>query len=141
MTAFARAWLFTCAHERPTLAVQLADCRAELRTSERRRATLKEQAAHYIDQAIRARTERDRAEVSFRRLLATSVEASDCVHACLTAAIDRNVDLVTRILVLEGEAETFARERETLTVIAEGLRDELREVRAGLAVGALRRTR
>jgi len=45
--------------------------------------------------------------------------------------MDRNVDLTTRILVLEADVETFARQRETLTAIAEGLRDELREVRGG----------
>lgn len=130
MPTFARAWLFTCAHERPTLAAQLADFRRDLHRSERQRARLTGQLDHYIGQAIRARAERDRAE-----------RDRDGAQVCLVQAMAEQQEAVARISFLEDELRTAARIEDNLVATADGLRDELREVRAGLSVGALRKGR
>lgn len=120
--------LFTCQHERPTLAAQLADCRIELGISERRRHTLKEQAAHYIDQAIRTRVERDRAE-----------RDRDGAQACLVQAMAEKENDRLYIDVLEAQVLVVRMSRDNLTDIADGLRDELRDLRAAVTIGAARR--
>lgn len=122
--------LYTCAHEQPTLADQLAAVRGELRAALHKHAALDGQLQHWIDQAIRARRERDRAEL-----------ARDYAEACVSQAVEEQQDLTARALSLESDAALSARMVADLTDIAEGLRDELRELHAGLAVGALRKER
>lgn len=128
----------------PGLARQLAACRGELLASERRRATLKDQLDHYIGQAIQARAERDSAEAERVRLegeIWTLTQFGE--PAVLKAAIVHLQDLLAQALAdkrdLERAVLALEASQENLTAIAEGLRDELRELRAGLTVGALRK--
>ena len=117
---------FTRLFARPTRAAQLADARQELLFSERARSILKGQFEHYIDQAIRARNERDRAEVGFREMTEQRAHA----QACLTQALAEKQDLVARVLYLEREQEDLLRSRDNFRDIADGLRHELKAGKA-----------
>lgn len=82
--------------------------------------------AHWIDQAIRARAERDTAEA------ALTAATQDLAHkdAVLAQALADKDEAVTRILYLEGETRDLERSRDELGDIADGFRAQLLAVKA-----------
>ena len=50
--------------------------------------------------------------------------------------MERTTDLTARVLVLEEELRTTTRRADDLVDIADGLRDELRELKAAVTIGA-----
>ncbi len=126
--AFWRLWLLTCAHERPTLAAQLAEAQRDLWRFERLNAALKSQLDHYIGQAIRARAERDRAER----------ERQDA-QVCLLQALRERTEAYRAGIAQVQELAMARRDGEDLRGIADRLQTELRELRAAVTIGAAQR--
>lgn len=107
---------------------RLAACQADLHAANRALARVKTSLDHYIGQAIRARRERDDAE-----------QERDRAQGIVVRALAERDEAVKYGLYLDGEIDGFHRREQALTALADGLRAELRELRAGVAVGALRK--
>lgn len=99
--------LFPCRHQVEGLRAQLAAARLERRL------------AHWIDQAITARSQRDRAEAD-----------RDHTKATLAQALVDREELTGRVCYLERELEDLTRSRDELVAIADRVRGELRDLRA-----------
>ena len=66
-------------------------------------------------------------------------EQRDQAQACLAQALAEQYDLTNRVFALEDDVRTLEHSRENLTDIADGLRDELRDLRAAVTIGAARK--
>jgi len=112
-------WLFSCHHNTKAFAVQLAECRRELLESERKATRLQDAFGNAMDWFAKASKRATRME-----------EERDHAQACLAQALAEKADLTRRALALEDELRTATKSADNLVDIADGLRNELRAVKA-----------
>lgn len=136
MLAFLDRLFSGCQHETAAVyADRLIASQADGLRAERENARLRRSVDCLQDWFARASRRADALDKQVNQEIAEGVragEAEERAQACLAQALAEKEDLVTRVLVLEGELRDLERSRDELITIGDTLRAELALPRTGV---------